>query len=206
MKRFLLLLIFISVSSSLSQQVGDSALNFTLINQAGEVVNFNDDLLGTPLVINTWATWCPPCREELPLFQKVFEEVNQESQATLLESDILLVSNEGTTNSNPKLNIFLLNNAEKADRAIEYLEENNISLPSGVNPTKEQTQHWQEQGVELEETLDVVRLYRIRGMPTTFYIDAQGIIRAVKTGLVLQSDMIRDLRTIGIKWIPQNQE
>ncbi len=206
MKRLLFFLAFTLATSSLSQQVGDSAANFTLINQAGEVVNLNDDLLGTPLVINTWATWCPPCREELPLFQKVFEEINQEAQTTLPESGFLLVNNNSTTNSNPKLNIFLLNNAEKADRAIAYLEENNINLPSGVNPTKEQIQHWQKQGVELNETIDVVRLYRIRGMPTTFYIDAQGIIRAVKTGLITESSMIKDLHSIGIKWIPQNQE
>ena len=45
--------------------------NFTIINQENEVVNLND-LIGTPLIVNTWATWCPPCREELPLFERVF--------------------------------------------------------------------------------------------------------------------------------------
>ena len=111
-----------------------------------------------------------------------FEEVNESSETVASEPRILLVSNvdESFEENGAKLNILLINNAEAADKAINYLAENNITLPSGVNPTSEQKQHWQEQGIELYETLDVIRLYRVRGMPTTFYIDAQGIIRGCK--------------------------
>jgi thiol-disulfide isomerase/thioredoxin len=31
------------------------------------------DLRGNPLVINFWATWCEPCRVEMPTLQKVYE-------------------------------------------------------------------------------------------------------------------------------------
>ena len=30
-----------------------------------------DDLRGTPIVINKWASWCGPCRAEFPIFQQV---------------------------------------------------------------------------------------------------------------------------------------
>ena len=200
MKVLLIFLALILTANTLGQQVGDVAPTFTVINQVNEVVNLND-LIGTPLIVNTWATWCPPCREELPLFEKVFKEVNEPSEVVASEPRILLVSNE-SLESDTKLNILLINNAEAADKAINYLAENSITLPSGVNPTSEQKKHWQEQGIKLEETLDVIRLYRVRGMPTTFYIDAQGIIRVVKTGLITESSMIKDLRSIGIKWIP----
>lgn len=30
--------------------------------------------LGVPLVVNLWATWCPPCRRELPMMVRVAEE------------------------------------------------------------------------------------------------------------------------------------
>jgi cytochrome c biogenesis protein CcmG/thiol:disulfide interchange protein DsbE len=33
---------------------------------------------GTPMVINVWATWCPPCIEELPLLEKVSRELDGE--------------------------------------------------------------------------------------------------------------------------------
>jgi thiol-disulfide isomerase/thioredoxin len=36
------------------------------------------DHLGTPLVLNFWATWCAPCRLEMPLF----EEIEQENRSS----------------------------------------------------------------------------------------------------------------------------
>lgn len=33
----------------------------------------NEDLLGTPVVLNLWASWCLPCREEAPIFKAVSE-------------------------------------------------------------------------------------------------------------------------------------
>ncbi len=35
-------------------------------------------LRGTPMVVNVWATWCPPCIEELPLLEKVSRELEGE--------------------------------------------------------------------------------------------------------------------------------
>ena len=32
------------------------------------------DLEGTPVVVNQWASWCPPCRAEFPIFQRLAEK------------------------------------------------------------------------------------------------------------------------------------
>jgi thiol-disulfide isomerase/thioredoxin len=53
----------------LSAQHQDAHLpGLTLRNAAGEPVLLSD-YRGRPLVINLWATWCPPCRREMPVLQ-----------------------------------------------------------------------------------------------------------------------------------------
>ncbi len=36
------------------------------------------DLKGNPAIINFWATWCAPCREELPSMEKAWEKIKNE--------------------------------------------------------------------------------------------------------------------------------
>ena len=48
--------------------VGHPAPDFTLTTAAGETFKLSD-LRGTPVVLNFWATWCPPCRSEMPELQ-----------------------------------------------------------------------------------------------------------------------------------------
>ena len=75
-----------------------------LRNAAGETVQLAD-YKGGPLVINLWATWCPPCRREMPVLENAqqhrsdltFLFVNQaesmQSVATFLETQGLSLSN-----------------------------------------------------------------------------------------------------------------
>ena len=41
------------------------------INGSEFVLN---ELRGTPIILNFWATWCPPCVREMPLLQKYYDE------------------------------------------------------------------------------------------------------------------------------------
>lgn len=52
-----------------SQGEVDYAPDFTLSDLDGNSVSLSD-YAGTPLLVNFWATWCPPCRSELPLIQQ----------------------------------------------------------------------------------------------------------------------------------------
>lgn len=47
--------------------------DITLYNATGQAVKLAD-YQGRPLVINLWATWCPPCRREMPVLQQAQNE------------------------------------------------------------------------------------------------------------------------------------
>lgn len=55
--------------ASMNQQAPD----FQLVTLDGERVT-RDDLRGRVVLLNFWATWCPPCRVEMPGFQSVYDE------------------------------------------------------------------------------------------------------------------------------------
>ncbi len=62
--------------------VGALAPGFTLINLEGEQVSL-DDFHGRPVLINLWATWCGPCRIEMPAIQSRFEKYQDDGFAVL---------------------------------------------------------------------------------------------------------------------------
>ena len=51
---------------------GKPAPDFKLKTLDGKEVSLSD-YRGKVVLINFWATWCPPCREEMPLFKRVYE-------------------------------------------------------------------------------------------------------------------------------------
>ncbi|MEQ6375553.1 redoxin domain-containing protein [Bacillaceae bacterium S4-13-56] len=53
--------------------VGKQAPDFTLKTLDGETVSLSD-FRGQKVMINFWATWCPPCRAEMPDMQKFYED------------------------------------------------------------------------------------------------------------------------------------
>lgn len=62
--------------------VGALAPGFTLMNLEGEQVSL-DDFRGRPVLINLWATWCGPCRIEMPAIQSRFEKYQDDGFTVL---------------------------------------------------------------------------------------------------------------------------
>ncbi len=63
-------------------QKGFLAPDFELKTTAGETVRLSD-LRGQAVLINLWATWCPPCRAEMPAIERVYNEYKDDGLVVL---------------------------------------------------------------------------------------------------------------------------
>ena len=84
----------------------------------GEELNFKDVLaLGKPVVLNFWAGDCPPCRAEMPAFQRVYER--RQSDVIFLGLDVGVFTQLGTR-----------------DSALRLLNELGVTYPAGAPPSR----------------------------------------------------------------------
>lgn len=115
------------------------------------------DFRGQPVFLNFWATWCPPCRQEIPDIQELLDRH---------ESDGLVV--------------IALNRGEGLDDAKAFLDDvERLDGTKGVELT-----------VEAVDPTDVLfDEYRGLGMPTSVFIDKDGVIRFTRAGLLSLAEM-----------------
>ncbi len=57
-----------------------SAPNFSLKDMDGNVVTL-ESLAGKPVIVNFWATWCPPCRAEIPAMNRAWHKIKDKGVA-----------------------------------------------------------------------------------------------------------------------------
>lgn len=84
------------------------APDFTVVDAKGQTLRLSD-CKGKPIVINFWATWCPPCVAELPHFNKAAETYGDRVV-------FLMVNVNG-------------HGEEDIPTALAFMEENNYNFP-----------------------------------------------------------------------------
>ncbi len=72
----LLLLMIPRSDANTSLAIGEAAPDFELETLEGERVRLSE-LKGEPVVVNFWASWCTPCRKEMPEFQQIADKYGE---------------------------------------------------------------------------------------------------------------------------------
>ena len=78
----MLAVVFSGAASGGDEAKGEKAADFTLKDLNGDEVSLSD-YEGKVVLLNFWATWCPPCRAEIPHFVELVEELGNEGLVVL---------------------------------------------------------------------------------------------------------------------------
>ncbi|RMF99879.1 MAG: TlpA family protein disulfide reductase [Nitrospirae bacterium] len=81
-------------------KVGEAAPEIGLTDLGGTMHSLSD-YKGKTIIVNFWATWCPPCKDQLQLFQRFYDEYEKDGLVILAfaidHPDMKLVSELGLT-------------------------------------------------------------------------------------------------------------
>ena len=116
--------------------IGSKAPDFELYDLEGNIHKLSD-YKGDPVLLNFWATWCGPCRSEMPHLEEVYEEWEDND-----------------------LTFFAVNVGESSTDVTSFLDYFGFNMP-----------------VLLDSSRTVSRKYGVSGIPTTYFIDEDGIIQ-----------------------------
>ena len=138
-----------------SKPLVEFAPDFTLETPEGEKVSMKD-LKGSPVFLNFWASWCRPCREEMPDIEKIHQVYGKKG-----------------------LKVYAVNAREDKETIGNFRKSTGAGLP-----------------ILLDATGDVMKLYKIFGLPVSYFIDKEGKVAASIMGKMAYEDM--DIQVNGI--------
>ena len=111
------------------------------------------DHRGQAVLINFWASWCPPCKAEMPAMEATFQDY-QDQGFTILAINVT--------------------NQDSASAAERFSKGNSLTFP-----------------ILYDFDGTAARSYNVHSMPTSFFVDPDGIIREVVIGGPMSEALLR---------------
>lgn len=137
------------------------AYNFTLKDQYGNQHTLSD-YKGKVVFLNFWATWCPPCKKEMPDIEELYKQYN------LNKDEVVFLGI-----ANPSSDDYPNNQDMRKEEIISFLEDGEYTFPT-----------------VFDETGKVFYNYNISAFPTTFMIDKEGNIVGYVPGMMTKDIMV----------------
>ena len=126
-------------------EIGRAAPDFLLETPSGGELRLSD-LQGQPVLVNFWATWCPPCRAEMPELVAAYDRYRDDGL------------------------VIVAVNLQEADQKVnEFADEFGIEFPIVIDRDGELRAVWRLGGP-------------FGGIPSSYFIDASGIVRSLFYG------------------------
>jgi thiol-disulfide isomerase/thioredoxin len=136
-------------------RVGSKAPDFLWVQPSGESTRLSA-LTGTPVVLNFWATWCAPCRAEMPRLEQAARD-------------------------NPAITFYEIDLDEDGAKVRGFFDSLEIGHLSPL----------------IDVGSVVARAYGLgQGVPTTFFIDGGGVVRAATVGEMDTARIATNLSTV----------
>jgi peroxiredoxin len=135
-------------------RIGDTAPDFALKTTDNRDIKLSD-YRGKNIILNFWASWCGPCRYEMPALETIHEKWSK--------ADVVVLA---------------VNVQDGYENARLYAKTNGLTFTIPVDiPGK------------------VAEQYGARGLPTSFIIDSEGVIKSIKIGPFINTEEIEERMT-----------
>ncbi|MFJ6210813.1 redoxin domain-containing protein [Lysinibacillus sp. NPDC092081] len=130
---------------------GDTPPDFTLTSLDGKDVTLSE-LRGKKVVLNFWATFCPPCKAEMPHMQNYYEQYAKKDNVEIIAVNLTQAERDVTDDA-------------KVDSVMTFRDSFNLTFP-----------------ILLDQKNSAGSAYQILTIPTTYFIDSNGYIRRAIKG------------------------
>jgi peroxiredoxin len=144
-----------------STEIGRAAPDFLLETPDGGQLRFSD-LRGKPVIVNFWASWCTPCRKEMPEIVRAYTE-HQAAGLQIVAVDL----------------------QENAEQVRSFADEFGMTFPIVIDRTGSVGAAWRIGGP-------------VQGIPSSYFIDADGVVRARVFGPMTEQEIAEHLAAVGV--------